>query len=179
MQRINGEVTPPQRSVLYGRIAVFSLAAIVLACGQREPRAFAPDGSAVLGARKVLAPGVCSLDTVDKRGVSGDTFRAKAGGQALFSGWAWHPERAKPSDFLVVRLVEIESGTANFAYTSSRGQRQDVAASLRLPDNAPVGFELAAIDLPKTKGTYAIEMIQSWSDATAPCPVIKARLVLD
>lgn len=179
MKRMNCEDTAPQSAVRFGRVTIIALAAVLLACGQREPRAFAPDASAALRARKVITPGICSLDTVEKSGASGDSFRAKAGGQALFSGWAWHPERATPSEFLVVRLVEVESGNASYAYTSSRGQRADVAASLRLPDNAPVGFELAATDLPKAKGIYAIEMIQSWSDATAPCPVIKARLVLD
>lgn len=162
----------PSMSVAVG------LALALAGCSSPEPNVFSNNAEAILEGRIASVKGTCSLDTVAKNGAMEGAYRAKAGSEALFSGWAWEKIRNAPSDYVAVRLTNALTGLPTYAYTSSRAVRADVATVMQTSADAKVAFELDAKKLPAQAGLYRMELLQVWANEIAICN-LPVMLVLE
>lgn len=159
----------------------FLLAAIVMVlggCANPDPTTFSSNAKPILEGRVASTGGLCSLDSIAKKEVTDGAYRIKNLGGALFSGWAWDKEQGTPSDYVAIRLIDVVTGEASYAYTSTRGQRSDVATFLEIPTESKVAFELDAKNLPVKAGSYNVELLQVWPNVVKECKV-PATLILE
>ncbi len=154
------------------------LALALVACSSSVPDEFSTSVDSILEGRTATVKGVCSLDSVAKKEAVEGRYRAKAGGEAIFSGWAWDKVRNAPSNYVAVRLTNALTGLPTYSYTSTRAARADVAAVIQAPPDSKVAFELGAKKLPAQAGLYRVELLQVWANEIAICNV-PAMLVLE
>jgi uncharacterized protein (DUF736 family) len=154
------------------------LALVLVGCSSPESSVFSNSAESILEGRIATVKGACSLDSVAKKGAMDGTYRAKAGSEALFSGWAWEKVRNAPSDYVAVRLTNALTGLPTYAYTSSRAVRADVAAVMQTSPESKVAFELDAKKLPVQAGLYRVELLQVWANEIAICN-LPVMLVLE
>ena len=155
-----------------------SMGLVLLGCTSSEPSVFSNSALSILENRIITVKGVCSLDSVAKKGLVEGKYRALAGNEALFSGWAWEKSQTAPSDYVVVRLTNALTGLPSYAYTSARAPRTDVAAAIQISPESKVAFELNSKKLPVQAGLYRVELLQVWAKEIAICN-LPAMLVLE
>lgn len=154
------------------------LALVLVGCSSPEPSVFSNSAEPILEGRIATVKGACSLDSVAKKGAAEGTYLAKAGSDALFSGWAWEKVRNAPSDYVAIRLTNALTGLPSYAYTSTRAVRADVAAFMQTTPDSKVAFELDTKKLPVQRGLYRVELLQVWGNEIVICNV-PAMLILD
>jgi len=164
--------------VRFERFVVIAILAVLSGCGSPEPDVFNPNGGRILEGLSVREDGLCALDSVDRNQAINGSFHAKAGGAALFSGWAWVMGWKAPANSVAVRITELASEKSAIARTSTLGERGDVASALGIPTNSKVSFEMDGKGLPAKAGTYRVELLQVSSDEVAICG-LKYMLVLE
>jgi hypothetical protein len=146
-----------------------ALAAALGGCSKSQPSIFSTDSYSILEEKIATIKGACSIDSVEKKGAIAGVYTVKAGSDALFSGWAWEKSRNSPSDYVVVRLTNVITGLPNYAYTSTRAARADVATFMQISPDSKIAFELDAKMLPTKKGLYRVELLQVWDNEVAIC----------
>lgn len=163
---------------LFNFVPLFAVM-VLSGCANPDPSTFSSaNAKLILEGRVASTGGLCSLDSVAKKGIIDGAYRIKNASGALFSGWAWDKEQNTPSDYVVVRLIDIATGEMSYSYTSSRGLRSDVATFLQIPPDSKVAFELDAKNLPAKAGSYNVELLQVWPNVIKECKV-PATLILE